>query len=102
MTQQRMIDLSTVIGVYTICNTGAVLVHAIDYGEDKVLASINGISPEWCSLTEQYMETSGELELGFVLASSSFRFARSCDFTEVRIEEDSGTESPADFRAETG
>ena len=52
MTQQRMIDLSTVIGVYTLTNTGAVLVHAIDYGEDKVLASINGISPEWCSLTE--------------------------------------------------
>ena len=67
MTEQRMIDLSTIIGVYALTNTGAVLVHAIDYGEDKVMASINGISPEWCSLTEQYMETSGELELGFVL-----------------------------------
>lgn len=67
MAELRMIDLSNIIGVYTVCNTGAVLVHAIDYGEDKVLASINGISPEWCSLTEQYMETSGELELGFVL-----------------------------------
>ena len=47
----RMIDLSTVIGVYAICNTGAVLVHAIDYGEDKVLASINGEDAEWCDLT---------------------------------------------------
>ena len=69
MTEQRMIDLSTVIGVYGLTNTGAVLVHAIDYGEDKVLASINGISPEWCSLTEEYMESTGELELGFSLGS---------------------------------
>ena len=67
MTDQRMIDLSAVIGVYTICNTGAVLVHAIDYGEDKVLASINGEDAEWCEMTEQYMETSGELELVFNL-----------------------------------
>ena len=63
----RMIDLSTVIGVYAICNTGAVLVHGIDYGEDKVLASINGEDAEWCEMTEQYMETSEELELGFNL-----------------------------------
>lgn len=69
MTESKMIDLSTVIGVYTLCNTGAVLVHAIDYGEDKVLASINGISPEWCDLTEEYMEATQELELGFRLGS---------------------------------
>lgn len=67
MAELKMIDLSTVIGVYTICNTGAVLVHAIDYGEDKVLASINGEDAEWCEMTEQYTETSGELELGFSL-----------------------------------
>ena len=65
----KMIDLSTVIGVYPLTNTGSVLVHAIDYGEDKVLASINGRDPEWCSLTEQYMEATEELELGFVLGS---------------------------------
>ena len=69
MTESKMIDLSTVIGVYTLCNTGAVLVHAIGYGEDKVLASINGISPEWCDLTEEYMEATQELELGFRLGS---------------------------------
>ena len=34
-------------GVYTFCNTGSVIVHEIDYGEDKVLASINGHNPEW-------------------------------------------------------
>ena len=62
-----MIDLASVIGMYPICNTGAVLVHKIDYGEEKVLASINGEEAEWCSLTEEYMETSGELELGFHL-----------------------------------
>ena len=62
-----MINLATVIGVYPLCNTGAVLVHQIDYGEDKVLASINGQGAEWCSLTEEYMETSGELKFGFHL-----------------------------------
>ena len=67
--KSKMVDLSTVIGVYPLTNTGAVLVHAIDYGEDRVLASINGNSPEWCSLTEQYMEGSGEEELGFTLGS---------------------------------
>lgn len=64
-----MIDLSTIIGVYGLSNTGAVLVHAIDYGEDKVLASINGIDPDWCSLTEEYVESTGDLELGFMLGS---------------------------------
>jgi len=70
-----MIDLTSVIGVYPICNTGAVLVHKIDYGEEKVLASINGEGAEWCSLTEEYMETSGELELGFTLGELFIPFA---------------------------
>lgn len=69
MTKSKMIDLSTVIGIFPICNTGAVLVHKIDYGEEKVLASINGESPEWCSLTEEYDDTTGEQELGFTLGS---------------------------------
>jgi len=62
-----MIDLKTVIGVYSLTNTGAVLVHQIDYGEDRVLASINGVNPIWCSLTEEVVEATGELELGFYL-----------------------------------
>ena len=65
----KMIDLTTVIGVYSICNTGAVLVHAIDYGEDKVLASINGKDPKWCDMKEEYVEGTGEMELGFNLGS---------------------------------
>jgi hypothetical protein len=69
MTDQKMIDLATVIGVYGLTNTGAVLVHAIDYGEDRVLASINGKKAEWCSLTEEYVEYTGDLELGFTLGS---------------------------------
>lgn len=69
MAEARMIDLSTVIGVYGLTNTGAVLVHSIDYAEDKILASINGENPEWCPMTEEYMERSGELELGFTLGS---------------------------------
>lgn len=64
-----MIDLSTVIGVYSLSNTGAVLVHAIDYTEDKVLASINGENPQWCDITEACREGEDELELGFFLGS---------------------------------
>ncbi len=69
MAETKMIDLNTVIGVYSLCNTGAVLVHAIDYVEDKILASINGENPEWCAMTEEYMEVTGETELGFTLGS---------------------------------
>ena len=65
--ESELIDLSQVIGIYSLTNTGAVLIHAIDYGEDKVLASVNGKNPEWCSLKEEYMEVTGELELGFFL-----------------------------------
>lgn len=76
MTESKMIDLSTVIGVYPICNTGAVLVHAIDYGEDRVLASINGIDPTWCDLTEQYVEETQDAELGFTFGSLFVPFFR--------------------------
>jgi hypothetical protein len=69
MTDQKMIDLATVIGVYGLTNTGAVLVHAIDYGEDRVLASINGEGAEWCSMTEEYRECAGAMELGFTFGS---------------------------------
>ena len=69
MAESKVIDLMTVIGVYPLCNTGAVLIHQIDYGEERVLASINGNQAEWCSLKEQYMECTGEMELGFCLGS---------------------------------
>ena len=35
------IDLSDVIGVFPLTNVGAVLVYKLDYGEDRVLASVN-------------------------------------------------------------
>lgn len=40
------------IGVFAVCNTGGICVHAIDHTEDKVLASINGENPEWCDIIE--------------------------------------------------
>ena len=64
-----------VIGVYGICNTGSVLVHEIDYGEDRVLASINGIRPEWCGITEKENDD-GEWESGFVLGSFFIPFSQ--------------------------
>ena len=42
-----------VIGVYPLFNTGGICVHAIDYAEDKVLASVNGEKPEWCEMAEK-------------------------------------------------
>jgi len=67
--EHAMVDLSAVIGVYPICNTGAVLVHAIDYGEEKVMASINGQNAEWCKLIDACPEGEDETELGFNLGS---------------------------------
>ncbi len=76
-----MIDLTKVIGVYSLSNTGAVLVHAIDYGEDKILASINGQNPEWCSMTEEYVELTEELELGFRIGDLFVPFCEVMRFT---------------------
>ena len=67
MEESKIIDLSKVIGMCTVCNTGTVLVYQIDYGEYKVLAGINGADPEWCDMTEQTVDD--ELELGFTLGS---------------------------------
>jgi hypothetical protein len=54
-----------------------VLVHRFDYGEDRVLASINGQGAEWCSLTEEYMENGAEnWKWDFTWDSSSFLSAK--------------------------
>ena len=65
----KMTDLSGVIGIYALCNTAAVLVHQIDYGEDRVLASLNGMGTEWCGMTEEYSEETHGMESGFYLGS---------------------------------
>ena len=44
MEQGKVIDLSKVIGVYGLCNTGAVLVHFIDYPEDTLSAPPEGLA----------------------------------------------------------
>ena len=67
--ESRMIDLSSVRGVYALANTGAVLIHAIDYDGEKVLASINGGNAEWCGLTEAQGNGGDDMELGFYLGS---------------------------------
>lgn len=65
-----------VIGVFPVCNTGGICVHAIDYGEDKVLASMNGENPEWYDIIEKSLpEITGdeadedEMESGFLFGS---------------------------------
>lgn len=61
--------MGDVIGIYCLFNTGSVLVHQIDYADDRVLASVNGENPEWCAITEEYYECTGETELGFYFGS---------------------------------
>jgi len=58
-----------IIGVYPMFNTGGICVHAIDHAEDKVLASVNGESPEWCEMAEQPQEDGDEMESGFLFGS---------------------------------
>ena len=67
--ESRIIDLSKVIGVYALANMGTVLVHAIDYDGEKVLASINGDNVEWCGLTEAHADSTDDMEPGFFLGS---------------------------------
>ena len=64
-----------VIGVYPLFNTGGICVHAIDYAEDKVPASVNGENPEWCEMAEkpQPEEDGSEMESGFLFGSFSCR-----------------------------
>lgn len=53
-----------VIGSYPFCNTGSVVIHEIDYAEDKVLASINCIDPQWYDI-EWYIDEDTEPKPGF-------------------------------------
>lgn len=41
------------IGYYPLCNTGAILLHDVDYVEDKVLVSLNGRDKKWTDLIEE-------------------------------------------------
>lgn len=63
------------VGVYAISNTLAVCVHEIDYVDDRVLASGNGDSPQWYSMTEQCNEDTGEWERGFMFGSFFIPFS---------------------------
>ena len=56
-----------VIGTYPLTNTGSVCIHAIDDDGEMILASINGVDPEWCWMTDEIRD--GEPELGFYLGS---------------------------------
>ena len=65
-----------VIGVFAVCNTGGICVHAIDHTEEKVLASMNGKDPKWYPITDQPLsEITGEekdaetMEPGFFFGS---------------------------------
>ena len=65
--ESTTIDMDSIIGIYPITNTGSVLIHKIDYGEERVLASLNGINPCWYDITES--ELDGEMVQGFWLCA---------------------------------
>ena len=65
--------MGRIIGIYPLCNTGSVCVHEIE--GDTVLASINGINPSWCDVTEK-VNDDGEWESGFVLGSFFIPFSQ--------------------------
>lgn len=69
-----------VIGVFSMFNTGGICVHAIDYAEDKVLASMNVENPEWCEMTEKPQSEVGgeseEVESGFMFGSFFVPFSQ--------------------------
>lgn len=56
-----------IIGVFAVCNTGGICVHALE--DDRVLVSMNGEEPEWYPITEVYMEATEEVEPGFYFGS---------------------------------
>ena len=76
-----------VIGVFAVCNTAGICVHEIDHAEDRVLASMNGIDPEWYPITEKPQSEMGgdsdELESCYgLLFSGDTLFAGSCGRTD--------------------
>lgn len=55
-----------VVGVYTFCNTGSVLVHEIDPWCEWVVASVNGKDPQKYDIVEEPAEDEEiGAELGF-------------------------------------
>lgn len=65
-----------VIGVYTISNTGSLVVHAIE--DERVQVSLNGGEPEWCDTYSQIaVDDQGEYEMedGFLWGEMKVPFS---------------------------
>lgn len=63
--EQKMIDMNDIIGVYSFSNTMSLLIHKIDYVDDRVLVSENGENKQWCDIVEYDDEEDLFGELGF-------------------------------------
>jgi len=63
--EQKMIDMNDIIGVYNFSNTMSLLIHKIDYVDDRVLVSENGENKQWCDIVEYDDVEEGSVELGF-------------------------------------
>ena len=58
-----------VIGIYTVSNTGSIVVHKIE--DDRVEISLNGNKPEWVEIIERWIDCDEDYveevnELGFM------------------------------------
>ena len=87
--ESNMIDLDSIIGVYSISNTGTVLLHKIDYERDRVLASMNGCEPCWYDITESEMNE--EIVQGFWLCAIFVPFHLVMRFYEYAIKRADGS-----------
>lgn len=63
------------IEVHPISNTISVLVHEIDYTDDRVLVSVNDGKSAWCPMDEQLNEETEAIEPGFLLGELFIPFS---------------------------
>ena len=78
------------IGVHVLSNTAAILVHEIDYTDDRVLISLNGKNEEWADI--QYDTDEENEELGFYWGNIFIPFAEVMRFERSSHETSSCTD----------
>lgn len=65
-----------IMGVYPLTNNGSIVIHDISNADEAVLASINGVDPEWYKIEE-----AEDGSLGFLFGKMYIPFSEviACD-----------------------